>query len=259
MSRPEGGWVCVGWLHTIINSDPRRSVDNNLGRITRPSASRAKLRASPAQRPFERLDPSPSRQSLALHRVRLRVRRACLTKGATGGRHRGAGRLATLSNCRDYQPILKTVGDAGLFFSVVDAQARFEQLYRENGGAVRAFVHRRIGGDDADDVVSEVFLAAWRRLEEAPKDSRRWLFGLARGGTGLAAMALDAGGDDRLRVLARFFAEQVCPEARALAEAIMAGGAESSMRRFSRSGEPSGSAGNAARPPVAWSSSFRLR
>jgi RNA polymerase sigma factor (sigma-70 family) len=63
----------------------------------------------------------------------------------------------------------------------MDPQADFDALYRAHCGAVRAFVHRRVVVDDADDVVAEVFVAAWRRLDEAPKDPLLWLFGIARG------------------------------------------------------------------------------
>ena len=48
------------------------------------------------------------------------------------------------------------------------------------------------------------------------------LFGLARGSTALAAMALEVG-DDRLAALTRFFAEQLCPEAGGLALAVQEG------------------------------------
>jgi RNA polymerase sigma-70 factor, ECF subfamily len=54
-------------------------------------------------------------------------------------------------------------------------------MYRAHCGAVRAFVHRRVPPEAADDVVSEVFVAAWRRLEQAPQDELPWLFGIARG------------------------------------------------------------------------------
>lgn len=48
------------------------------------------------------------------------------------------------------------------------------------------------------------------------------LFGLARGGTALAAMAIGAG-DARMACMTRFFAEQLCPEAAALALAVQGG------------------------------------
>jgi RNA polymerase sigma-70 factor, ECF subfamily len=54
-------------------------------------------------------------------------------------------------------------------------------MYREQGPAVRTFVHRRISRAVADDVVAEVFLAAWRRYDQAPSDTLPWLLGIARG------------------------------------------------------------------------------
>jgi RNA polymerase sigma factor (sigma-70 family) len=54
-------------------------------------------------------------------------------------------------------------------------------MYSEHGRALRTFVHRRIDPGVADDVVAEVFLAAWRRYHEAPSDTLPWLLGIARG------------------------------------------------------------------------------
>ena len=54
-------------------------------------------------------------------------------------------------------------------------------MYREHGPVVRSFVHRRVEGDVADDVVADVFLAAWRRLDDAPSGELAWLLGIARG------------------------------------------------------------------------------
>ena len=61
------------------------------------------------------------------------------------------------------------------------SRIRFEALYRAHCGAVRAFVHRRVALGAADDVVSDVFVAAWRRLDQAPDDELGWLLGIARG------------------------------------------------------------------------------
>jgi RNA polymerase sigma-70 factor, ECF subfamily len=63
----------------------------------------------------------------------------------------------------------------------VGSRIRFEALYRAHCGAVRAFVHRRVAPGAADDVVSDVFVIAWRRLEQAPDDELPWLLGIARG------------------------------------------------------------------------------
>jgi RNA polymerase sigma-70 factor (ECF subfamily) len=53
-------------------------------------------------------------------------------------------------------------------------------LYRAHAAAVRAYVARRARGDEVDDVVAEVFLVAWRRLEVVPDDGLPWLLGVGR-------------------------------------------------------------------------------
>jgi RNA polymerase sigma-70 factor, ECF subfamily len=64
---------------------------------------------------------------------------------------------------------------------LVDDHARFERLYQSHAGAVLTFARRRTSPNEAEDVVAEVFLAAWRRLEEVPADPLPWLLGIARG------------------------------------------------------------------------------
>lgn len=61
-------------------------------------------------------------------------------------------------------------------------EARFRVLYDANFGPVLGYALRRCPQpEDAADVVSEVFLLAWRRLDDAPPgDARPWLFGVAR-------------------------------------------------------------------------------
>ena len=54
-------------------------------------------------------------------------------------------------------------------------------MYRSHGGSVRAFVHRRVPREAADDLVADVFVAAWRRVDEAPADALPWLLAIARG------------------------------------------------------------------------------
>ena len=53
-------------------------------------------------------------------------------------------------------------------------------MYREHGGAVRRYVRRRWDAQSADDVVADVFVVAWRRLDEVPDDPLPWLLGVAR-------------------------------------------------------------------------------
>jgi len=58
---------------------------------------------------------------------------------------------------------------------------RFEGLYREHYGAVRGYLLRRAAPELASDALSEIFLAAWRRLDELPADDPLpWLIGTAR-------------------------------------------------------------------------------
>ena len=59
-------------------------------------------------------------------------------------------------------------------------EAQLERLHREHAGAVRAFVRRRIGDDEADEVVADVFVVAWRRRGVVPAEPRTWLLGVAR-------------------------------------------------------------------------------
>jgi RNA polymerase sigma-70 factor, ECF subfamily len=63
---------------------------------------------------------------------------------------------------------------------VMDAQARFDALYREHAGEVRRYVRRRWDTQSADDVVADVFVVAWRRLGDVPDDPLPWLLGVAR-------------------------------------------------------------------------------
>ena len=58
-----------------------------------------------------------------------------------------------------------------------------EQMYERHAGAVAAYVLRRAEAAMADDIVSDVFLVAWRRRSDAaPTDELAWLLGIARKG-----------------------------------------------------------------------------
>ena len=63
---------------------------------------------------------------------------------------------------------------------VVDPREQFEAIYREHAGAVRAFARRYAHVEEADDVVADVFLVVWRRLDAVPEHPRAWLLGVAR-------------------------------------------------------------------------------
>jgi RNA polymerase sigma factor (sigma-70 family) len=52
------------------------------------------------------------------------------------------------------------------------------------GDDLHAYLQRRVGLDDAADLLSETMVVAWRRVTELPTDperTRMWLFGIARG------------------------------------------------------------------------------
>jgi RNA polymerase sigma factor (sigma-70 family) len=60
---------------------------------------------------------------------------------------------------------------------------RFRAVYDGNYNRVLGYALRRTGSrEDAEDVVAETFLTAWRRLEQIPAgaEARLWLYGVAR-------------------------------------------------------------------------------
>jgi DNA-directed RNA polymerase specialized sigma24 family protein len=57
--------------------------------------------------------------------------------------------------------------------------ARFERSWSANYAAVHAHAERRVGAD-ADEVCAEVFLVAWRRFDELPRDALPWLLATSR-------------------------------------------------------------------------------
>lgn len=63
-----------------------------------------------------------------------------------------------------------------------DAERRLclEALFAEHAANVLAYARRRASSAVADDVLSDVFLAAWRRLEDVPQDASPWLLACAR-------------------------------------------------------------------------------
>lgn len=59
-------------------------------------------------------------------------------------------------------------------------QQRLAQLWVEHADAVRRFARRRVPDDDVDDVLSETFTVAWRRINDVPETPLPWLYGVAR-------------------------------------------------------------------------------
>lgn len=60
-------------------------------------------------------------------------------------------------------------------------RARLEAAFADHFDAVRAYCLRRLPVAEANDVVAEVFLVAWRKVDDMPDDSlvRPWLLRIA--------------------------------------------------------------------------------
>lgn len=60
--------------------------------------------------------------------------------------------------------------------------AKFGGLYEQHFAPVRSYCLRRLPMSEVGDAVAEVFLVAWRRLEDAPEgdEARLWLYAIAR-------------------------------------------------------------------------------
>lgn len=65
----------------------------------------------------------------------------------------------------------------------MEPEQRFTALWQAHHAAVLRYAARRTDTAAAQDVVSETFPVAWRRLGEVPDDpvqARPWLYGVAR-------------------------------------------------------------------------------
>jgi RNA polymerase sigma-70 factor (ECF subfamily) len=63
-----------------------------------------------------------------------------------------------------------------------DYDDRFRDLYLTHGDDLRAYCRRRLGREEAEDALAEVFTVAWRRFDKVPdgQEARLWLYGVAR-------------------------------------------------------------------------------
>lgn len=64
-----------------------------------------------------------------------------------------------------------------------DHERRFRELFASTYTDLLRFVERRTQPSQAEDVVADAYLVAWRRLADLPVDlgdARAWLFGVAR-------------------------------------------------------------------------------
>lgn len=63
-----------------------------------------------------------------------------------------------------------------------DSEAKLVRLFEAHYDEVLAYCIRRIGRSDADEVALDVFVVAWRRLDEVDwSTARPWIFGITRG------------------------------------------------------------------------------
>jgi RNA polymerase sigma-70 factor (ECF subfamily) len=97
----------------------------------------------------------------------------------------------------------------------VDAHRRFEELYRRHGGRVLAYVLRRTSPAVADDVVADVFLVAWRKLDDLPAEPLPWLLGVAR-----KHLANRRRGEERMVALHRRLASEHGPVTAGIGEEV---------------------------------------
>lgn len=58
--------------------------------------------------------------------------------------------------------------------------ARFTALYDAHQPRVHAYVVSRVGVQAAEEITSEAFCVAWRRIRDMPDEPLPWLFGIAR-------------------------------------------------------------------------------
>jgi RNA polymerase sigma-70 factor (ECF subfamily) len=57
----------------------------------------------------------------------------------------------------------------------------FDELFGEHSAAVLSYAARRTTNiADAEDIVAETFVTAWRRFGDVPAEPRAWLYGIAR-------------------------------------------------------------------------------
>ena len=63
----------------------------------------------------------------------------------------------------------------------LERQQHFKRLYMEHHAAVLGYCIRRVDRSHAQDVASEVFTVAWRRIDDVPEGEGTlpWLFGVA--------------------------------------------------------------------------------
>ena len=64
---------------------------------------------------------------------------------------------------------------------VSSGEAQFRRLYDQHHDAINSYFMRRSSAANAPDLTAEVFLVAWRRIDDVPRgeDTLLWLYGVA--------------------------------------------------------------------------------
>lgn len=62
----------------------------------------------------------------------------------------------------------------------IDAEKRLRRIYDEYYNRLLAYALSYTSRSNAEDIVSETFLIAWRRLDDVPSRELPWLIGVAR-------------------------------------------------------------------------------
>jgi RNA polymerase sigma-70 factor (ECF subfamily) len=62
----------------------------------------------------------------------------------------------------------------------LDRDARFNRIFELHHRAVQAYCLRRLPAADVNDATAEVFLVAWRHIDQVPKKDLPWLYGISR-------------------------------------------------------------------------------
>jgi RNA polymerase sigma-70 factor, ECF subfamily len=61
-----------------------------------------------------------------------------------------------------------------------ERSSRLESMFSTHAPTVLLYARRRTDRASASDVLSEVFVVAWQRVEEIPSDALPWLLACAR-------------------------------------------------------------------------------
>lgn len=72
--------------------------------------------------------------------------------------------------------------DAGLIAGSLENPVLFAELFDRHFDPIRSYLARRVGGQLADDLASEVFLQAFKarsRYDDTEPNARPWLYGIA--------------------------------------------------------------------------------